>query len=440
MNKKLQSLWVLALAVLIAVGTVNLGNIVSATVPGVNEIISKTSTGGNANGHSGNPIISANGKIVVFTSSATNILPTGGAGLFVKDIKTGVIQRANVSTAGVIADNSVTPQKVSANGRYILMTSAATNLIDGSVASIFPSSHLYLRDTKLSTTTLISQTTSGVAANKGSGALGISSDGRFISFVSNATNLHPDASDGLTHLYILDRQANTLTVHDRKLDGSLGASYVGISGDMSCDGSLIVFNYGNNLLNPPGNNYVNMYLLDRRGGSDRIINLTLNKNDGAAGPTISCNGDYIGFSSPGTDYDTSISTLVKGWYRPYIYDRINDTFHYAVNVPINNNHICTNMILSSCIKVSNDGIAVMSLKNAPPIANATNLQVYVHNVHNNNTELISKNNIGVIANDTSYGLSITEDGRVVVYDSGATNLVSNDTNGWSDIFKAETGY
>jgi hypothetical protein len=205
MRKQIKQIGIIVTAVVIAVGCVNLNNFVSATVPGINQRISVTSTGAQSSSGGSIPLLSANGKIAVFRGGST-ILPSGGGGIFSRNLATGNIMRINVSTAGVVAnDNTYTwPEEVSATGRYVIFRSIATNLIDGTTTPSSPNNqHLYLRDTATSTTTLITQTPTGTVANGTAiEAFGVSSDGRFVAFVSNATNLHPDSTEGSAHIYV----------------------------------------------------------------------------------------------------------------------------------------------------------------------------------------------------------------------------------------------
>ena len=79
-----------------------------------------------------NPQISADGQYVVFESLASNLVGDDGNGItdiFRRNLETGAIQRVSTSSTGAGADQDCYNAQVSANGRYVVFESAATNLI-----------------------------------------------------------------------------------------------------------------------------------------------------------------------------------------------------------------------------------------------------------------------------------------------------------------------
>lgn len=451
MGKYINRISAVIVAVVVTMGVVNLNNPVGATVPGTNQRVSLNYSGGQANGYSLSSILSSDGKKIAFYSSATNILSSGGgSGLFERDLAAGATIRINVSTAGNIdsASGSAKLQSVSASGRYILFSSTGTNLIDGTTISS-SNMQLYLRDTVASTTTLISQSLSGAVANGITNSLGVSSDGRFVTFSSNSTNLSSGVTDGYGHLYMLDRVNSSLSVLDRKTDGTLGLGSTSWypDGAMSCDGSMVVFNYPSNLIvGDTSSNHVDVYLLDLRGGASKLTNLTKTFNDAVMGPSISCNGDYIGFKSQGTNIDPSISvTATYNVYRPYVYDRVNGAYHLAAvstSGTSSNTTTCGTIAdAAPCVRLSDTGLAAFTANDSSFTGNS-GPQIYLRDVNSGTTQLVSQNSSGIAANG-SYAMAvpyISEDGRMIAYSSDATNLVSGDTNGYNDVFTSLTGY
>lgn len=433
-------------AVIAVAGLVSLTNSVRALVPGANQRVSMSSTGSQANnGSGGGTYLSPNGKVVVFDSIATNILPSGGKGIFSKNLATGAVTRVNVSTSGVVANADTSVHRISTTGRYVLFKSGATNLIDGTTTPASPSNpQLYLRDTTTSATTLISKSSGGVISNGGSTeGVGVSSDGRFIAFTANATNLHPDATSG-SHLYMIDQLTGSLSVIDRKTDGTVGSTAVGIEGAMSCDGSMIAFSYGSNLiLSDTYSGHKDIYLLDRRGGSDKLTNLTRTANQAAGGPSISCNGDFVGFKSVATNIDPAISvTYAYNAYRPYVFDRVNGTYYFAAVTTsgvASTAAVCGTFSDGICIQPSDMGVAVFA-GNDSALTGASGNQVYLRDIYSGTTELVSRNNSAIAGNGFSFGPTISADGTQAVYPSSSSNLVTGDTNSSSDVFSSLTGY
>ena len=171
------------------------------------------------NGSSSAPSISADGRFVAFVSQATNLLapavPAVVAGqTYVRDLQTG--QTSLVSqdnSGGPVAGNAPSSAPaISGDGRFVAFVSSSTNL----VAGVTSGTHVYIRDTQTNQTSLVSQDNSGgpVAGNAPSSAPAISSDGRFVAFVSQATNLlAPGTASVLApQIYLRDTVGNITTL------------------------------------------------------------------------------------------------------------------------------------------------------------------------------------------------------------------------------------
>ncbi|MDQ3123714.1 MAG: hypothetical protein M3Q14_03465, partial [bacterium] len=96
--------------------------------------VSTDSAGGQSNNYSDYPIVSADGRYVIFHSAATNLVAgdtNGDIDAFIKDTQTGVITRISTDGSGNQANDSSFPAGISANNRYVTLLSAATNLVAG---------------------------------------------------------------------------------------------------------------------------------------------------------------------------------------------------------------------------------------------------------------------------------------------------------------------
>jgi len=126
------------------------------------------------NGHSLGPAISDDGRYVVFESGSSNLL-AGGKGdsngeydVFVHDRDTGGTTRVSVSSEGSQGNGYSSEAAISADGRYVALTSHATNLVpfDGNnVADVFV--HQFLPDPSAATTTTTTSTTTTVPDSGG---------------------------------------------------------------------------------------------------------------------------------------------------------------------------------------------------------------------------------------------------------------------------------
>lgn len=201
------------------------------------------------NGGSRNWAISADGRIAVFDSSATNLVDgpdVNGVGDDVYSIDTGsmTIRRVSLDAAGrqSPAGASFNPA-VSADGRYIAFSSTAP--LDGGsrppvVARGRSQVNVYLRDTTLGLTTGISLSAPRSAPNGSSYDAAISGDGRYVAFVSDATNLVHHDDNRAADVFLRDTRTGMIRLVSR---GESGGSANGPSGHpaISGDGSVVTF-------------------------------------------------------------------------------------------------------------------------------------------------------------------------------------------------------
>ncbi|HYH74359.1 MAG TPA: hypothetical protein VD735_00200, partial [Candidatus Saccharimonadales bacterium] len=181
-------------------------NRAAATVPGVNKIVSLVSTGVQT-ANQGTELqqqLSADGKFVLFSSASTDLVANdtnGKIDLFVRNVQAGTTERVNVATNGTEANEGVMPDNsgllreavISADGRYVLFASKATNLVSTTFTS--NTVQFYIRDRQLGTTTLMGVNDAGDPGDQytGDGArpVGISSDGRIATYITAARNTGP---------------------------------------------------------------------------------------------------------------------------------------------------------------------------------------------------------------------------------------------------------
>jgi Tol biopolymer transport system component len=180
-------------------------------VTGTTVRVSVATGGGQASGASVDAEISDDGNLVVFSSSALDLVANdanGAPDVFLRDLAAGTTTRISISLIGGDGDLDATEPTLSGDGRYVAFTSLATNLVtddSNGVADIF------LRDRVAGTTTRISVGSTGGQSNDDSFGLSLSRDGRFVSFVSFATNLVPGVTSP-GRPYVRDRDAQTTTV------------------------------------------------------------------------------------------------------------------------------------------------------------------------------------------------------------------------------------
>jgi hypothetical protein len=386
----------------------------------------------------------------MFNTGSYNVISSDGnsyVDVFVRNISTNQTFRASTSATGVAPNNNSSGAAISETGRYILFNSYATNLIDGTTVSS-TNQQLYLRDTKTNTTTLLSQNSSGQVADNAVVGLDISSDGRFVLLSSAATNLGPIITNTGANLFILDRSDNSFTVLNKKDDGTLPTGDV-TRAQISCDGSLVVFQTNQHLItSAPGSSHTDSYLLDRRAGN-KLTNLTGSTNGAGLDPSISCNGNYIGIFDEATNISVSSGPSGDGNYHAYIYDRIDGSWVIAdqsssgtLGSPGAFNYYDPQNT-SYEFSIIDNGIAAFSstATNLTTTSNGGYQQIYIHKLQTGSTELVTQTSAGAAGNRLSRIPYISNDGKLVSYTSASTNLVTqSDTNNYADAFMSQTGY
>src|SRR5207248_5589264 len=153
--------------------------------------VSVSSAGVEASGYSSGPSISADGRFVAFRSDAANLVAddtNNVADVFVHDRQTGETQRVSVSTAGAEANGVSQRPAISADGRYIMFTSAASNLVAGDTNYSWD---VFVHDRESGETLRVSVSSDGVQGTRSSFGGAISADGRYVAFASTASNLVP---------------------------------------------------------------------------------------------------------------------------------------------------------------------------------------------------------------------------------------------------------
>jgi putative cell wall-binding protein len=172
---------------------------------GTTELVSKSLAGGNANRDALYPSISADGRLVAFDTYATNLI-TGDTNdhrdIYVHDRDTGNVECVSVSSAGVLADYGGLEPAFSANGRYVVFHSYATNLVPGDNNTW---SDVFVYDRDLGVTERVSLTSTGQQGDWDSGPAAISGDGRYVIFASMAENLVDDDDNEMQDMFVHDR-------------------------------------------------------------------------------------------------------------------------------------------------------------------------------------------------------------------------------------------
>ena len=165
--------------------------------------------GTEADGPSQQPWVSSSGRYVVFASEATNLVAddtNGASDIFLRDLVAGTTQRVSVAADGTQGDGDSLLPRVSGTGRYVAFVSQAQNLValdDNNSRDVF------VRDLKTGAMEIASVSTGGAAANGHCDTLSLSANGRYVAFDSRAGNLDvADEHEGLD-VFLRDRRKHT---------------------------------------------------------------------------------------------------------------------------------------------------------------------------------------------------------------------------------------
>jgi hypothetical protein len=396
--------------------------------------VSVSSTGLQANGNSEEPAISSDGSIVAFISEATNLVPSdtnNAQDVFVHDLNTGITERVSVATAGTEGDNDAFNLSLSSNGNFVAFGSIATNLVAGDTNDVID---VFVRDRNTNTTERVSVTNAGVQANGESFSPAISSAGRFVAFRSDATNLVANDTNNRSDIFVRDR---TLRVTRRVSVASDGTQANGdsILPAISSDGRFVAFSSdASNLVAGDTNNLSDIFVHDSQDDTTVRIVGPAEFNTGSGiiivAPSISPDGDFVGLRSNADD-------LVPG-------DTNNsfDTFLIARDTLIAERSSVSSSEVegdadSSRPSISTNNRYVVFSSNATNlVSNDTNgfEDVFVRDRNEDRTRRVSLAFDGLEGDNRSFSAVISGDGQSVAFTSIAENLVANDTNGVLDIF------
>ncbi|WP_309073975.1 S-layer protein, partial [Paenarthrobacter sp.] len=273
-------------------------------VTGAVQLISATPAGNAANAWSHEPSISADGRFVVFTSSASNLVAgdtNGVDDVFIRDLEAGITTLVSVTPNGATGSGRSYQGSVSADGRFVAFTSNVGSLVSGDTNN---SADVFVRDMNLGSTVLVSATSAGTVGNGSSSGANISADGRHVAFSSTASGMTPHATNKIGNLFVRNLAAQTTQLVSVSGEGHAGDN-LSHSPSMSADGRFIAFgSYASNLVpgKPGATNGV--LLRDMTSGTTSLVSVPPSGNGWSHSPSISGDGRFVSFISLGIDMIT----------------------------------------------------------------------------------------------------------------------------------------
>ena len=234
--------WMLALTTLLLTSTLFLTPAFAQQRPGATERVSVASDGTQANNPTAFPtkrvpVISANGRYIAFHSSSTNLVPGDtnvAPDVFVHDRESGVTTRVSVDGDDIQGNNTSFSPSISGDGRYVAFMSFASNLVPEGDANA--SSDIFVPDRQNADTELVHVDSDGVQGIGFSTRPAITPDGRFVTFASSASTLAPNDNNGSFDIFVHDRQTGVTERFSVASDGTEGNGLSCCSSSISADG------------------------------------------------------------------------------------------------------------------------------------------------------------------------------------------------------------
>jgi|GEM_PF-2677559 len=342
------------------------------------------------------------------------------------------VERVSVSATGGEANGNSSHAALNRDGRYVAFESDASNLVPNDTNN---KRDVFVYDRQTKQITRVSISSADVEGNGDSSGAKLSGDGRYVVFESEASNLVPNDTNNVKDIFIHDLQTGTTT---RVSVDSAGNEGNGLSSYAftNADGRYVSFYSSATNLVPNDTNGANdIFVHDMVTGQTTRVNVDSAGSQSSAGsdsycPSISDDGRYVFFLSNAVNL---VSGGANGAYQAYVHDRQSGT---TVRVSVDSNGVQGNANTDDG-KISADGRTVLFESDASNLVpNDTNnaSDIFLHDLQTGVTTRVSISSSGAQANGESFDSRVSDNGRFAAFESDATNLVSNDTNLLKDIF------
>jgi hypothetical protein len=261
---------------------------------------------------SGAPV-TALGRYVAFASRASDLIPNGPKGnfqnVYVRDLQSGTTTLASPDLSGTGGANAdVYYFKISGNGRYLVFSSDASNLVADDT-NLSPD--LFVRDLEAGTTARVNTQVPAPIAFNDPDSFSISDDGRWIAFSTSGWNAgFPVDRNRLDDVYVWDRDTGTTRLVSVEQYGTRAGNDYSRLDQISGDGRYVLFySYATNLTAEPDRNFGrDIFVRDLQTGATKLVTVSLNGTTSQGnnftfghGARISTDGRLVTFFAGGDD-------------------------------------------------------------------------------------------------------------------------------------------
>lgn len=268
--------------------------------------VSYSSQGAQANGACAEPAISTDGRYVAFSSTASNLVASdvnASGDVFVRDLLLATTTRVSVNLLGQSPNNYSQDPAISADGRCVAFESLASDLVPNDTNTNWD---IFVRDRAANVTERVSVANDGTQANGFCTDPSISGDGRYVTFLSSATNLVPNDTNAKWDVFLHDRQTHATTrvsTGNNDVQGNAPTT----SGEISDDGRSVLFRgFSTNLIPGDTNNKADVFVRNLATGI--VTRVSVNEanqqgNDNSYDGALSKDGGEAVFVSQATNLD-----------------------------------------------------------------------------------------------------------------------------------------
>jgi Tol biopolymer transport system component len=401
-------------------------------------------------GNSFAPVISADGRYVLFSSAANNlVLATNGnpiplvfppkLNVFRRDRTNGTTSLVSVNLSGTAGGNGDSyPSAVSTNGRYALFESSASDLVPGDTNS---ATDVFMRDLLNGTTLLVSASTNGGIANGLSRSSVMTPDGRYVAFVSAASNLVPGDTNNIPDVFVRDLQAGTTVLASVGATSTNSLSPTGSSEspDLTPDGRYVAFSSTATNLVPGVTAVGDIYVRDLTGGTTTWASTSARAALQSVGRSASAVCYNLALSADGqfVAYEASPVLSQNAWtagviLRYSLASGFTDLVHTNAAVPLAPYEEIRSLDMTP------DGRFIAFVANTNGTSGATTC-VYVWDAVAGTAALASGNLSGSVPAGSSCDWpTLDAAGRFVAFTSSATNMVTNTLAGSCHLYVRDT--
>jgi len=397
--------------------------------------ISIATSGTEANAASSYPSLSASGNLVAFHSAANNLVENdtnNAIDVFIHNRLTNQTRRVSIASGGSQADGDSNYPSLSVDGNMVIFQSTATNLVSNDTNGV---TDIFVHNLVNGNTNRVSLASDSSQANGDSLQPDLSATGRYVVFTSYASNLVNDDTNNSSDVFLYDRQSGTTTRISVSSSGEQGNA-PSSSPSVSADGKRIVFSsFASNLVPNDTNGSSDIFLRDLVSGQTHRISITSSGNEAhghSLDPVISNDGKLIAFTSFAPDL---VPNDTNDKWDIFVHDLQSGQ---TERVSIADSGIQSNGNSISRPALSETGRIIAFWSEATNlVAGDTNAvgDVFIHDRYLRQTRRVSLANDGSQGNGAAAAnISLSADGTSVAFESLASNLVLNDSNSAADCF------